>query len=191
MFNESALLSTFDFVLYTIGMIIRYSKIKGCVIGEMKDQVYIGRVSEVIIDNQNIKVAAIAFDQSNLFYSKSQFIMDVDIVHIFKDGVVIKDDESLIDLEESSNLKRFIDDKSYGTGQKVVTESDEYLGKVYDFLIDNETLAITKFYIKHYFDEKIIPSTKIVKFENGVITIKDNKRVKAAEIATVTETASA
>lgn len=155
-------------------MIVRYTSIIGSLVAELKDQTKVGQISEIIIDNNKLSIAAIALDLPFWSFEKNKFILSFDIVHLLKDGAIINSENSIIDLEESILLQRMIKEKYFGIGQRVVTSNGTYIGRVYDFLIESDNLTITKFYVKNILAERIIPVSKVISLEGKTITIRDN-----------------
>lgn len=168
-------------------MIIKYSSLIGSLAAELKDQTRLGKVAEVVIDNQTLCLAAIVLKQPFLFYTKNKFVLPMDIVYLLKDGVIAKDLESLIDQNESVKIDKLVKAKSYGIGQKVVTDTGEQLGHVYDFVIDTESLSITKFYVKQLIHDRIIPIDKVMSMEARTITIKDNQIANKIQTVSIPE----
>lgn len=169
-------------------MIIKYSSLVGSIVAELKDQTQLGKISDIVINNENFCVAAIVLEPPFWFFGANKFILAMDIVHLLKDGVIVRDAQSAIDQTESVNLDRLVKAKSYGIGQKVVTDTGETLGHVYDFLIETESRAITKFYVKALGHDRIISVDMVVLMEGRLITIKENYAVNRIKTAVMTET---
>jgi sporulation protein YlmC with PRC-barrel domain len=159
-------------------------------VAELKDQTRLGKVSEVVIDNEKLSVAALVLQQPNLFFLKNKFILAIDIVYLLKNGLIIKDDESLVDQNESVNVDRLVKEKCFGIGQKVITDSGEYLGHVYDFMIESETLSITRLLIKKMMQDRIIQTDKVITMTGKIITVKDNYAGVRIRAIPATETVS-
>ena len=172
-------------------MILKYSSIIGLPVADLKDQSHVGKVSEVIIDPCSVSIAAVAVEQPSWLFSKSRFVIKLDVVYLLKNGVIIEDAESLIDREESVNIERLIKSNNFGIGQKVVTSSGILLGHVYDFLVESESLSITKFYIKHLLRERIISIDKIESVDGKLITVKDNQNLAKIKTMPLQETLAA
>jgi sporulation protein YlmC with PRC-barrel domain len=168
-------------------VILKYSSIIGSLVAELRDQTKIGKVSEVIIDKEKLEIAALAVEQSFIFFSKSKFVLKMDIISLLKDGVIITDQDSIIDLKGSVKLEKLVKGKNFGIGQRVFTDNGKMIGTVYDYLVETNTLSITKLYVKHLVKEFIIPVEKILSFEGKVITIKDSYNASRIERAAITE----
>jgi len=170
-------------------MIVKYTSIVGSVVAELRDQTKIGRISEVVIDSNKISITAFAIDMPFWSFQKNKFVLGIDVVHLLRDGVIIDDVESIIEPGESIQLEKMIKAKCFGIGQRVETSSGEHIGTVYDFLVETDNLAITKFYIKQLFSERIISKDNVLAFDGKTIKIKDNyasNRIGAVTVADAT-----
>lgn len=172
-------------------MIVKYTSIIGAVVAELRGQTKVGRVREVVIDNEKISLAAVALDMPFWSFSKQQFISSIDIVHLRKNAVIINNDDAILDVNESINLKKLVEKKSFGIGQKVRTESGTYIGQVYDYLIETESMGITKFYVRKLLAERIIATKKIISMEGKTIKIADDfvsNKIANTEMAEASQT---
>lgn len=155
-------------------MLIMYSKIVGLPIIELNNQVKLGEIDEIVINNEKIKIVGLLLKKTNLWAKESRVICGNDIIEIAKEGVIVNDENAITSLVDAIRVKEQIDKGGAGIGQRVVTESGKYVGRVFDLLLDNTTLEISKFYTKNMIGEKIIPSDKVVSIENRLIIIKDD-----------------
>ncbi|MCL5795084.1 MAG: hypothetical protein M1338_01885, partial [Patescibacteria group bacterium] len=58
--------------------------------------------------------------------------------------------------------------------QKAYTISQKPLGKVFDVLIETNTLTITKLYLRNWLDERILPVSKLVKIDEKGVFFSDD-----------------
>lgn len=156
-------------------MMVLYSKLIGAPVAELKDQTKVGEISDFIIENAGLTLAGAIISQDNFLFSKKKVISSIDFIQLLKKGVIIGDENAIAELSEIGKLETLYKNKNYGIGQKVITKSGQYVGHVFDYLIDAPTLAIRKFYIKKLFNERIIPVTSVISFEGKIITIKEDK----------------
>jgi len=92
-----------------------------------------------------------------------------------KDTVVIIDDEEDIDdLDNLTRLNRLYKEHYYGIGQKVVTKSGLYLGKVFDLLMDSDTFLIKKIYVKRLLTERLIFVSNIIAYNKNTFVVKED-----------------
>jgi len=156
-------------------MMLLYSKIIGGPVAEIKTQSRSGEIADLFINNEDLSVAGIIVKIHHLFMSDKKVVNSTDIVQLLKDGAIIRDSESLCDIEDLIRLKKLYENKSYGLSQKVITKSGQFVGRVYDYMIDSTTMTIRKFYVKKLISEVIIPTSKVIEMEGKTITIKEDK----------------
>ncbi|MEI6144708.1 MAG: hypothetical protein WCP91_03875, partial [Candidatus Berkelbacteria bacterium] len=53
---------------------------------------------------------------------------------------------------------------------------------VFDYVIENSSLAISRLYLKKLFDQRIIHASAIIKIEQHKITVKDNFEMVKPEV---------
>lgn len=153
-------------------MILSYSKMVGMPIVELHTQTRIGKVGDLVINPESLNVAAFVLSR-NIFSSKFLVINAADIVQVVRDGIIARDEDSVTDLEDNVRLKAMTDVASYGVGHRVLTESGELVGLLFDYTIESDDMAIKKLYVRRLFGERIIPISKVVHIDGKVITIKD------------------
>lgn len=156
-------------------MILSYVKLIGVPVSELKTQTMLARIADLIYDNSNAAIAGIVVNVGGGFFRKQKVISSVDIVKLYREGLIVRDDEVVSEFADLVRLKKLADDGYFGLGQKVVSTSGQNLGKVFDILIDSETITIQKLHIRNMFSEKLIPASKIVSWDGKVITVKTNK----------------
>ncbi len=153
-------------------MILRYTQIIGLPIFELKNQSLVGYSYECVLDNVKNCILGIVL-KPGLFSQPKFILLQMDVLKILKKNIVIRDESAISEIKDLVRVKTLIDDGFFGVGQKVQTESGQYLGRLYDFLVDSDNLVITKLYIKGLANERIIPATSIVSIEPKIITVKD------------------
>ncbi len=156
-------------------MMALYSKLIGTPVAELKNQSKVGEIADFIVNNEDITIAGAIVKKENWLFSKNKVASSTDIVSLLKKGMIVNDENAITELSEISKLDTLYKKKNYGIAQKVVTKSGQYVGHVFDYLIDTSTLSIRKFYIKRLFKELLIPANSIVSFEGKTITIKEDK----------------
>lgn len=155
-------------------MLVPYSKIIGSRIVELKTQTEIGEVFELIIQKNDISIAGI-IPKSQSVWPKNTFVISSnDITEITSGVAIVNDEDSIVPIDEAVRLKKQIKEGYLGVGQKIYTKSGKYIGKVFDYIVNGETLTITKFYAKYFFVEKIIPFSSIISIKKNIIIIKDD-----------------
>ncbi len=156
-------------------MMLLYSKLIGAPIADFKSQVNIGQISDLVINDIDLTIAAAVVESGLPLISKKKVVGSTDFVHLSKNGIVISDEEALVEIKELVRIETLYKNKCFGLAQKVVTKSGVYIGHVYDYLIDSTTFSIRKLYVKKLLTDRIIPTTSVVAMEGKLFTIKDDK----------------
>ena len=156
-------------------MLLAYSKILSLPVVDLRNREKVGLVSDVIIDNNVLKIAALEVKAGNFFWPTKVYVCWPDIIHFLKDAVIVNDENSANNLIELPKIQKLISQKYFGLNQTVETESGKYVGRVFDYLIDSSSGHLAKIYIKNVLNERIISATKIIKFDGRKFVIKDDK----------------
>lgn len=144
---------------------------------ELKTQTRVGKIFELVFDCSSFKIIAFVLQKSLLSSKKIMLINSADIIQANKSAIFINNIDSISSLDENVRVKKAVNDKFYGIGQKVITKSGKTIGKMYDFVINSETLNIEKIYVSSFFGDRIIPIKNIISIEeNRKIIIKDEYR---------------
>jgi len=170
-------------------MILRYTQIIGLPIFELKNQSLIGYSHECVLDNIKKSILGIVL-KPGLFSQPKFILLQMDVLKILKKNIVVRDEGAISEIKDLVRVQTLIDDGIFGVGQKVQTESGNNLGKLYDFLVDSESLGITKLYTKDLTKERIIPASDIISIEPKIIIIKDPNSVLETISETIPETAT-
>ncbi|MEX1051844.1 MAG: PRC-barrel domain-containing protein [Patescibacteria group bacterium] len=94
-----------------------------------------------------------------------------DVIDLNRQALVVENDAKLLaKLNEFDGLY-----KTYGpvVGVAAQTESGERLGRVADLFIEANTGAITRYHLRHFFQERIIPQQFLVAITPERIVFKD------------------
>jgi len=170
-------------------MILRYTQIIGLPIFELKNQSLLGYSHECVIDNVKKSILGIVL-KPGIFSQPKYILLQMDVLKILKKNIVIRDEGAISEIKDLVRVQALIDDGMFGIGQKVQTESGNNLGKLYDFLVDSESLGITKLYVRDMTKERIISASDIISIEPKVIVIKDPNAAIEAIAETVPEIAA-
>jgi len=155
-------------------MILRYTKLIGLPIFELREQTKLGAINDLLIDRSGQKISGFLLESPILSFKKPLIVLDLDVIEILKDVVLVKDEKSVIPISESLSAQELLRKRFVGINQRIESETGQYLGKAYDYLIDSKTLGVTKFYAKKVFKEIVVPSINIVEFLGHKIIVKDN-----------------
>lgn len=154
-------------------MIIKYSQVIHSPVLELRGQTRLGLATDLVIQKSDLKIKA-AIVRNGFFNLATKVATSADIIELNSGSVILRDDDSLVSLSEADRIRDAIADKMYGIGQSVRTKSGKYIGKVYDYTIDNATCSIQKFFARSLLDDRIISVNSITKFEGKQITVKDD-----------------
>lgn len=132
----------------------------------------IGRVSDVIYDPADNKIAAFMIGSSGLF-SNPKLIMFSDIKGIGEDAVLI---ESGDDLKTTSEVPKTVaaiaKDGTYLTQRDVLTRSGDELGKVSDIYFDTQTGFVSGFEVSQG-PKNLLSGRKQIHIDD-IITVGEN-----------------
>jgi uncharacterized protein YrrD len=168
-------------------MILRYTQIIGLPIFELKDQSLLGYAYECILDNTKNSILGIVL-KPGIFSKPKLILLSMDIQKVLKKHIFVRDDGALSEIADLVRVQTLIDNGIFGIGQKVQTESGQNLGRLYDYLVESERLAITKLYIKDLSKERIISAENIISIEPKLITIKDSLNIVEVANEVLSET---
>lgn len=155
-------------------MFITTSKIINLPVAALDSSSKVGEVNRLIFDPEKLTLMGVEVKIKSFFRSQKKYLSFIDIIDFDKNGLVVKDNESLLDLSELIRFEKVLKNKISILNQKAYTESNKYLGKVFDLLIDVESAHIYKFYLANFFNEQIFTSDKIVKINNEGVFFSDD-----------------
>lgn len=161
-------------------MLFLRSNIIGSPIIDFRTQDELGRVSEVIFDDTLPRI--IGFATQNQWTGKVRVVKVENITEFNRQELIIDDIESLINLTDNKELSSLVKRKCYGIKQKVKTESDKSLGTVHDFVIEDGSFGISRYYVKNLFYDFILPDIAIKKITPKIITISDNYHLTKSKL---------
>ena len=154
-------------------MLIEYSRLKDLPIFELETKSKVGVIKDFFIDHEEKAVEAVIASTGGIF-KREKYISAKEILELTKDALVVESSESIIDPKEMVRLHKKEKSRAKIIGEKVVTKKGDFLGTVYDYVLENSTFSITRIYIKKMLDQRIIHSSAIVKIEQHKIIVKDN-----------------
>ncbi len=168
-----------------------YSHILGTPVMEDDEIRPLTTVKDVVMDPDRGMLLALVVD-----VSRNMVIAPIDIlswgraIRIHNGGVIIEGEE-VVRIAEV--LKRGISIFH----NKVFTEEGVYLGRVFDFSLDNKSLSLNNLYIQKTFmgiirlDSRIIPAKEIVEITSEKIIVKSDMKVIKEEAAAVSTESAA
>lgn len=167
-------------------MLIEASKLIRLPIGALDSQSRIGSVQNVIIDPKNGELLGFFVKKDGLLLP-TEVLSTKDVSEFDINGLVTKNEDNFVGLKDVITIKEVVKKNIKIIGANAFTESGDKIGRVFDLLINTEQLLVVKYYIKGFFEDKIIPAEKVIKIDKKGITFSDD----ALEKILVTEPESA
>jgi uncharacterized protein YrrD len=165
-------------------VLIEYSKLIGLPVFSLEDQNRAAELAGFFFDEKEAKIEVIIARTGGLF-RKIKFISAKEIIEISKNALIIRDEESLVEPSEMVRFNKKMKKRAKIIGEKVVTKNGDFIGTVHDFVIESNSLSMTRLYVKKLFDQRIIHASTIIKIEQKTITIKDKFEMAKPEITPI------
>ncbi|MDO8649998.1 MAG: PRC-barrel domain-containing protein [Candidatus Berkelbacteria bacterium] len=130
----------------------------------------LGVVDRIVFDGIDAKIAGFQVNLAGVLKRFAALEM-MEVISIERDQVVTDDGQTL-----SRDLKHFDElIKHWGTILNVYakTESGRKIGRVVDVAVDDQTGYITRFYLRDFLRERIIPRRFLVSITPKTIIFKD------------------
>lgn len=132
----------------------------------------VGELGDIIIDPVSAQISGF-FVKTPLF-SPLKIIVKSDIIMIDRHAVLINNPDNIVTIDEVIRLKEIICKKFKIINLKAQTENKLYLGHIEDIVIDNETIMITKYYLRNLMTNRIISAEKLIGFKNNYAVFCDD-----------------
>jgi uncharacterized protein YrrD len=153
-----------------------------------RERLQAGKVAEVIISPDDGVFLGVT---TNTFPNKKTAVPASEIQGIGDGLILIKEAESIGELEDIIRIKEVIDRKTKIIGQKVFTESGQRLGKCVNATLNLKYQKLDKIYVSpgaviaFLASDLIIPAKNIVEIKKDRIVVTDEYlKVKAPKLAT-------
>lgn len=160
-------------------MLINGTSLIGCPILSLHIGGAVARVTELIIDPNNLKIIALRVD-GKIINEDTGDILPIERVREFsRMGMVIDSADDFAAVDDLVKVKKIVDLNFSLIGLKVVTRSGQKLGKVLDYTVDVGGWAVQQIIVqrptfKAFFDpELVIARQKIVEVDDYQVVIKD------------------
>jgi uncharacterized protein YrrD len=153
-----------------------------------------GKVTAEIVNPDGLSIAG--FYVKPLRQSKDKILVVGDVREIGLGGLIIDDEEKLMDIEDLIRMQELIRIDYQVVGKKVYTESGNKLGKVQDFAVDDLTWDIQKIYPSRsiFKDLKstgaVIDRVQITEVTDKKIIVKDASVKVTEQVMASTQPAS-
>ena len=155
-------------------MLIQATNLLGHPVASLQEKKRLGEVINILINRHDAKAIGFIVQIGSKYFGQKFFISDIDIIEIDKYGVGIHSEKDLINPEEIVKAKKIINEKFNLINLKAITKNNNVLGKVFDYVIDTQTMQVTKFYIKNLFNERILTIQDIYRITKKAVIFKDN-----------------
>jgi len=154
-------------------MLTLYSKIVNLPIIELENQSRLASVLDVVVDPKNGRILGLIAKVGSIL-PRDQLVAARDISQILPTTILVVDAERLTAIDEVVRVNELYKKHYTLFGKKVVTENGKLLGKINDYLIDDEALSLVKIYVRHLISDRIIPYSAVVKIDDKAVTVKDD-----------------
>ena len=148
-------------------------------VGAIETQNKIGEVHQIVFDPKNGEIIGFEILLPGLI-TKKRILSMKDVLDFDRNGIVIKSEENLLDKKEIVKIDNIIREGIQPFKSKAFTKSGKKIGKIFDLVIDTNSLLIIKYYIHGLFTDKIIDSDKVIKIEKGKVIFEDQVLDKIA-----------
>lgn len=132
----------------------------------------LGELGDPIINPLNGQL--LAFHVVTGPFTKKKIISLTDIVVLDPRVILVNKEDCIIDLQEIVRANQSFERKITLLKTKAFTQSNNYLGRVQDVVIDSETNCIIKYYLKYYLQDKILPADKVIEIKPNRIIFDDS-----------------
>ncbi len=128
--------------------------VQGKTIISLQNGQQIGKLRGLVIDPDNISVAALFLESKALF--KDKMIIPYDKVHSIDEIITVKNSNCLEKASIKSSLGKLVKQKITFFGTQIITEDGSILGSVDDFIFDVKTGQIKSLLVTGKIYEKIL-----------------------------------
>ena|GEM_PF-572608 len=153
-------------------MLLQASQIVGLPIGASDTQERVGTVARIVADPDSGKL--VGFVVKSGFLGGEKVLSFQDVTAVDHAGILVKTPEVVLPADEVTPIKQALKEKRHLSGQRVVTEGGTRLGKVADLVLDMDAGMVTKLYVSHLLEERIVPMDKVIKVTRDQIVVKDD-----------------
>jgi len=146
--------------------LILASSIENLKIASLEDGIKIADVDKVLIDPENGKFIGLTIIK--FLSKKNKIISSRDILSIDKEGVVTNSQKDIVDIDEIAGTKETLKNPLLGCKVRI---NKNYIGKVIDVSLSLETMSAVNIYVRSVFKERIVPISRIDKYDKKSHTL--------------------
>ena len=148
----------------------------------------IGKVDELVFDPASGRLLALGVRPHGWFVAK-KFLAAGDILGTEPGFVITRKNDDLATLEHLPRVAETLKKRTRILKKAARTESGEKLGVVVDVLLETERWQITKYYLRSFFAERILPAEDVHSITRRAVIFFDRVNqpggvITAPEVAT-------
>ncbi len=115
----------------------------------------------------------LGFELKKKLFSPPLFLASSDIEEVTKEAIFIRQSDAVVEKKEIPRLAEALQKKIKFKNLKVITESQKTVGRLEDLLIDLPSKLTLKYYVKGFFESRIIPKELVVKITPKAMVVQD------------------
>lgn len=155
-----------------------FSNLKNLPVASITSNEKIGRIFQTIIDLNQLEIIGFMV-KKNLFLS-GKFVGYFEVIEIEKQGITINSEDQLAPLDEVVRAKQIIKSGFSIISLPVYTQKRKYIGKIFDFVFCLPSGKIYKFYIKLFWDTRIIARENIISINKKKMIVESDRKILGA-----------
>lgn len=162
------------------------SEIKDTNVLTRREKLLVGKIKELIINPANCFLVGLSLELNDRKRTK-KVVNASSVLGLGADFVMIESLNDIADIDEIVRIKEVLDQEVQLLNLRVFTEDNFFLGKVRDFTINVEMMALERLYVKPanmiqvVLADHIIVRNDILKIEKERITVKSGKIKRGAK----------
>jgi len=155
-------------------MLIHAKNTIGMNIIEMTELKKIATVKNIIVDPENGAILGFLLEKPH-FFAKPKVVSVKDIVEFYADGILVRDQEAIVDIGEILKIKDVLQKKIFLLKSKVFTQKGQYLGMLDDFIFDTNLNFLVTIVAKKIFpkEKRIMSADRILSILPKRVIIRD------------------
>lgn len=145
----------------------------------------VAEAKDFIVNPLDGSIVGIVVDKKGIFIKKYLVIAGLDVREISEKGIIIDDRKSIVLQKEIIQLDMILKSKIRVIGSKVFSQEGGYIGKVYDYAVD-DFFNVAKLYVNPplsniLVNQFIIDTQDIIEIKRDAIIIKEENKVMEPE----------
>jgi len=165
-------------------MLINFSSILNQKVISAEIKLAVAYTKDIVIDPNNGKILALVV-KKNIFVKK-QIITALDIIGIFKNVVIISNEDSIIDINDVVRIDQILREKNHIYRKWAKTRSGKMLGRIDDIILETNPIEIKKYFINgsacklcfmnlfRHRDDRLITQNDIYKVTRDAVIVKND-----------------